>query len=382
MGGGSGGHITPVLAVAKEIKKQQPDTRLVYVIGKGDKLVDIPAHDEHIDDVVQVRAGKFRRYHGEGIRQLLDVQTMLKNMRDFFYVLVGTVQSYRLLGRYRPQAIFIKGGFVGVPVGLAAAVRRIPYVTHDSDAVPGLANRIIARWAAYHAVAQPKQLYPYPKDKVVEVGVPVSSLYHPVSTKERQLWRKELGIPSDGQVILLTGGGNGSKLLNKALVSVAPELLAELPKIHVLHIAGRGNESDVMSSYASALGTNVSRVTVKGFVNDLHKYSGSADLVITRAGANSLADFAVQKRTCIVVPNPYLTGGHQIKNAEVLLEKNAIELVQEESIKNDDRALLWAIRDLLRSPADQLALAENLHRLYKTDSAQLIVDLLLKQTKQ
>jgi len=128
-GGGSGGHITPLLAVAHELKQSRPEVRIVYVGQRGDRLGDIPAQDKNIDASYMVRAGKFRRYHGEGLKQLLDIPTMLKNIRDAFYVLIGIWQCFWLLGKLGPDAVFIKGGFVGVPVGIAAALRRIPRTT-------------------------------------------------------------------------------------------------------------------------------------------------------------------------------------------------------------------------------------------------------------
>jgi UDP-N-acetylglucosamine--N-acetylmuramyl-(pentapeptide) pyrophosphoryl-undecaprenol N-acetylglucosamine transferase len=175
-GAGSGGHITPVLAVAHELKKLSPESTLMYIGQRGDALGDVPAEDKNIDQSYTVRAGKFRRYHGEGIKQVFDVVTLYKNLRDVIFVLIGLWQSFWLLGRLHPDVIFIKGGFVGVPVGLMAALRGIPYVTHDSDAVPGLANRIIARWARLHAVGLPKEVYAYPPAKTVTVGVPSAQL--------------------------------------------------------------------------------------------------------------------------------------------------------------------------------------------------------------
>ena len=96
-GGGSGGHITPLLAVAAELKQAQPEARIVYIGQTGDRFVDVVRADATIDAVHTVFAGKFRRYHGEGLKQLLDVQTMLLNIRDFFLVLIGLVQSWLLL---------------------------------------------------------------------------------------------------------------------------------------------------------------------------------------------------------------------------------------------------------------------------------------------
>lgn len=169
-GGGSGGHITPILAVAHELKKLAPDTHIIYIGQQGDTFGTVVAEHELIDEVHTIAAGKFRRYHSEGLKQLLDLKTMWLNLRDGFRVVKGLVQSYRLLGDLKPDMVFCKGGFVGVPVGLSAALRHIPYVTHDSDAIPGLANRVIAKWAALHAVALDPSLYPYPVERTVNVG--------------------------------------------------------------------------------------------------------------------------------------------------------------------------------------------------------------------
>jgi UDP-N-acetylglucosamine--N-acetylmuramyl-(pentapeptide) pyrophosphoryl-undecaprenol N-acetylglucosamine transferase len=154
-GGGSGGHITPILAVAAELKQLDKSIRIVYIGQTGDKLADIPAADPHIDEVFTVRAGKFRRYHGEGWRQLLDIDTQLKNVRDAILVLIGLWQSFWLVRRLQPQVIFSRGGFVSVPVSLGGWLNHVPYITHDSDSMPSLANRLIARWAHLHAVALP-----------------------------------------------------------------------------------------------------------------------------------------------------------------------------------------------------------------------------------
>ena len=117
VGGGSGGHITPLLAVAEELKKQNPAVKLVYIGQTGDKLLDVPQQHKAVDTTYDIRAGKFRRYHGEGLKQLLDIKTILKNIRDLFYVLIGLWQAFWLLGKIKPDVIFVKGGFVGVPVG-------------------------------------------------------------------------------------------------------------------------------------------------------------------------------------------------------------------------------------------------------------------------
>ena len=382
-GGGSGGHITPILAVAAELKKLQPDIRIVYISQKGDGLADVPVQDQNIDEVYSISAGKFRRYHGEGLKQLLDLPTVFKNIRDSFRVLMGLWQSFWLLRRLKPEVIFIKGGFVGVPVGLAAAMRHMPFVTHDSDAIPGLANRIIARWAKVHAVALPKEVYVYPASTTVTVGVPVHHNYQPITDVKKLALRQTLGLGSYEQIILLTGGGLGAQRLNEAFAAILPDLLEEFPKLAVVELVGRAHEAVIKSHYDHQLTpTQKERVRVKGYVSDLYNYSGAADVIITRAGATTLAEFAVQGKACIVVPNPQLTGGHQTKNAHYLAEQGAVEVVEEDTLKSNPGQLKEAVTTLLKDKDKQDALGERLTKFAHPAAAKELAMVLLEQAEQ
>ena len=379
-GGGSGGHITPVLAVAQELKKLEPATRIMYIAQTGDSLGDIPRADPNIDEVYTVRAGKFRRYYGSGWRQLLDVATIAKNIRDAGYLLIGILQSYRLLKKTRPAIIFTRGSFVSVPVALAAAWLGIPYVTHDSDAIPSLVNRIIARWATVHAVALPKDVYPYPADKTVMVGVPISSKYTVETSQNILTTRKRLGYDVNHKIIFMTGGGHGARRLNNALIAVAADLLYRFPELAIIQLAGRTNVEEVTNRYNDVLSfENRGRVRVEGFANNVNELSSIANVIITRAGGTSIAEFAAQAKACIVVPNPELTGGHQTKNAQVLADRQAIVLVDEKQLARDERALLLPIMHLLDNPAEARALGQKLHSIAQPDSARLLGMLLLEE---
>lgn len=377
-GGGSGGHITPLLAVAHELKKQQPNCKIVYIGQLGDSLVDVPAADKNIDEVYTIRAGKLRRYHGEGLKQLLDIPTVLKNIRDAFLTLVGIWQSFRLLRKLKPQVVFVKGGFVGVPVGLAAAALRIPYVTHDSDALPGLANRIIAPWAKVHAVALPKEIYSYPPSRTVTVGVPLAHHFVPVTPELQRKFRKQIGLDQDAKVVLVTGGGLGAQRLNDAVISCVPELMERYPDLFVVHLAGRSLEVGVRQRYQQELRQrDYERVVVKGFVTNLYAYSGAADVVIARAGATSNAELAAQAKACVIVPNPLLAGGHQLKNAKVLSDRKAARMVSEEHLNHDHHALMPPLVDLLDHPDKAAALGKKFHDLVEPDSAERLSVVLL-----
>lgn len=373
-GGGSGGHITPILAVADELKKKRREAYLIYIGQTGDSLIDIPKAHDNIDSAYSVRAGKLRRYHGQGLKQIFDIPTTLKNIRDGFFVLIGVWQSYRLLKRIKPDVIFIKGGFVGVPVGLAAAFLKIPYVTHDSDAIPGLANRLISKWAAVHAVAMPKDVYKYPPSKTFEVGVPIGSAYQKVTDALKAEYRKGLGIKDGEKVVCVTGGGLGARRLNDAFVSSLDSLFQKYPGLVVLHIAGRGNEAEVAAAYKKLFADKLSQITVKGFVNDLYKYSAAADIIVCRAGATNLAEFASQQKACIVVPNPYLTGGHQLKNAKHMAESGAIKVVEESKLKSG--ALADAVKELFDFSQKRRDLEKNIGSFARQDSAEKLAELI------
>lgn len=379
-GGGSGGHITPIQAVAAELKHLEPKSRLIYIGQTGDGLSDIPANDPNIDEVYSIRAGKFRRYHGEGLRQLLDLPTVLKNVRDAFYVLIGLFQSRHLLKRLQPDVIFVKGGFVGVPVGLAAAQLHIPFLTHDSDALPGLANRIIARWARVHAVALPAEVYSYPKDKTITTGIPLQADFVPMTATLQRQYRKELDLPENAKLLFVIGGGLGAERINVAVADAVPHLLHEFPDLYVLQSVGRIHESAMTARYAEQLDeTEQGRVRVFGFLTDVYRYSGAADVVITRAGATNLAEFAMQGKACIVIPSAVLAGGHQLKNAEYLNSRKAAVVINDVDLAADPNRLAKQASELLRNKAERIALGHELAGFAQPNATRDLAQLILKE---
>ncbi len=373
-GGGSGGHLTPLLAVAEQLQKIAPDYKLEYIGQQGDKLGDIINQDPPLfSGVNTVRAGKFRRYHGEGLRQLLDIKTLVLNIRDLLYVIIGSVQAFLLLRRMQPSVLFCKGGFVGVPVAFAAWILGIPYVTHDSDAIPGLANKLISKGATLHAVALPKDIYPYPSHKTITVGVPIAARFKHVTSLVNERAKQTLGIPKTAPVLLVIGGGLGAERINKAIMTGVVELL-NIHSLRILHVVGRANEQRSNDYYDNTLLiSDRSRVVVYGFTNQVALLGEAADVVVTRAGATNLAEFSTQAKACIIVPNPLLTGGHQIKNAHAYKQKQAAVIVSEDHLDE----LVTAIGMLLSDTARRELLSQNILNFATKDSAMLIANLLI-----
>jgi UDP-N-acetylglucosamine--N-acetylmuramyl-(pentapeptide) pyrophosphoryl-undecaprenol N-acetylglucosamine transferase len=266
---------------------------------------------------------------------------------------------------------------------LAAAALKIPFVTHDSDAIPGLANRIIARWARRHAVALPADIYPYPIDKTVSVGIPLVADFEPVTDSLQRHYRKVIDVPAKAKVLFIVGGGLGAQRINNAVQEVLPHLLAEFDDLFVIQGAGRANETAVIKNYDDNL-TDAARqrVQVVGYIHDLYRYSGAANLVVTRAGATNLAEFSLQGKACIVIPSPFLTGGHQLKNARVLQEADAIVVVDEGDMQADANFLARAISDLLKQPAELIKLGKKFQALSHSDSANKLAKILLDEAKK
>ncbi|CAN5355741.1 undecaprenyldiphospho-muramoylpentapeptide beta-N-acetylglucosaminyltransferase [soil metagenome] len=339
----------------------------------------MPAADPNIDEVFTVRAGKFRRYHGEGWRQLFDVPTQAKNIRDILWVLIGLVQSYWLMRKLKPQIIFSRGGFVSVPVALGGRLNGVPYITHDSDSVPSLANRLIARWAHLHAVALPADAYPYPVSKIRVVGVPVSDQYELVNARLVRHYRKLLHLSGYEHVLLITGGGNGAQALNQHVVANAAYLLQRYPKLAILHIAGRALVGETRAAYDKVVNpTDRKRIIVEGFVSDLYRYSGAADVVIARGGATNLAEFAIQGKACLIVPSPQLSWN--VKNARVMAKHDAVVELSETHAEQEQR-LAGVISELLDDPKRRQELGDNLHKLAHQGSAKELAQLLIMSAK-
>jgi UDP-N-acetylglucosamine--N-acetylmuramyl-(pentapeptide) pyrophosphoryl-undecaprenol N-acetylglucosamine transferase len=376
VGGGSGGHLTPLLAVAKAIKSHNPSTIVVHVGQKNENLHDVVGGAD-IDETYSITAGKFRRYHGSSfLSHMLDIKTIILNIRDAFRFVIGTFQAWRLLGRVKPDSIMLKGGFVCVPVGYAARIRGIPYITHDSDAVPGLANRMTAKNAVYNTTALPADIYQYDQAKTIQVGIPIREEFTEVTPDILRESKQNLSINTDAPVLFVVGGGLGAQMINTAITSVSPDLLEQNKSLIIIHVTGKKLFDDTKQLYSNVLNeAQMKSVKLIDFTAELFRYSAAADVVLTRGGATNIAEFAAQAKACIVVPAPHLTGGQQLHNAKVLQDVGAAVIVQEENVSS----LGDELSKLLQTTAqDREALGQKLHSLAIYDSADKLATLLLE----
>lgn len=312
----------------------------------------------------QIIAGKFRRYHRLSIwRQILDVKTVLLNIRDLFYTGVGFLQSLIILMRVKPDVVFTKGGFVCMPVGLAANALRIPVVVHDSDAHPGVTNRVVAKHATSIATGSPLENYNYPKGRSHYVGIPVDSNFHPVTDTQKQKLKSGLGLHDTKKpLVVVTGGGLGAQIINKSIVAIASQLL---PNAAILHITGEGGYKETTAKAPE----NIDYVAKPFISTGMAPIFGAADVVVTRAGATTMQELAAMAKPVIIVPNPLLTGGHQLKNAAVYKNAKAALIVDEDRLVVNPLLLKRAIKALIDNPDKAKALGQRLHTFARPDAA-------------
>lgn len=358
--------MTPVLAVLRELKKHDPGLKAYFVTDKpfGHQASGMMSGLPFEVPIKRIYAGKLRRYHGVSLwRHLIDVSTMLKNLRDMFLVGVGLLQSLILILKIKPDVVFTKGGFVCLPVGLAARLCRIPLVIHDSDAYPGLTNKILASYASIIATGAPIENYPYPKERTRYVGIPVSTAFRPLTTNEQQKCKAALGLSDTKKpLIVVTGGGLGARTLNHVVVSIAGGLVKQAS---ILQITGKDNYQETIEHAPEHVD-----YIIKPFIPEgLALAFGAADVVVTRAGATTLSELAAMGKATVLVPNPKLTGGHQLKNAAVYAKAQAAIVLNEQKLILNPLILKKTIETLLGDTKKRHALAKAMHSFAKPEAA-------------
>lgn len=378
MGGGSGGHVTPVVAVLAKLRQRQPHSDIRFWCDKkfAPQAARIMHHFEKDMPVRTIVAGKLRRYHHLTLWQHIMIPSVLfPNLIDSIKVLVGFVQSFVKLIAWRPDVIFMKGGYVCLPVGWAARVLRIPYVIHDSDAHPGLTNRLLASGATFIATGAPLEYYTYPARKTYYVGIPVAADFIPRTAVERAAIKQRLGFSTDTPLVVVTGGGLGAKRINDAIVASRHELAK---RASTLLITGVGQYKSIRAQ----VGEDTDRLKVMAFVSSgMADLLGAADIVVARAGATSILELVSVAAPTILVPNGRLTGGHQLKNAKVYADAGAVAIADEEVFKDDHGILLAEICALLNNATKRQQLRQKIHAFARPHAARDMADLIERAAK-
>ena len=361
----------------------------------------------------KIAAGKFRRYAGWTLADYFkNWDTTLKdlvfgNFCGLVGFISGIVQSFwrMLLKKNRPDVVFLKGGFVGLPVGIVARFFKIPYVIHESDATPGLANRLLMKHASRIALAldpsasadallarrtsstthsaTPASLNSpnasaILADKSIVTGVPVAPEFKKVSEAKQKQLKKAFGFDEDRPLVVITGGSQGAQHINEAVREILPEML-KFTSVGLVAGRGRYEEMVDLKKYEDWDKAKLkSNFRMWAFNSAMHELMGAADVVVSRAGATTIAELAALAKAVVLVPFEQLPGSHQVKNAERLLSMNAVEMVKDSRMVEQPGILLEIIQKMIRSPKLRRDLAAKLHETYKPKAAKELADMVIE----
>ena len=342
-GGGTAGHVTPNLALVPLLKEKGYE---IFYIGSYNGIEKKLVENAGIT-YYGISSGKLRRYHD------------WKNFTDPFRVIKGFSEANQLLKHIQPDVVFSKGGFVSVPVVMAAARQHIPAIIHESDMTPGLANKLAIPFASKVCCNFPETKDTFPEGVAKVTGTPIrAELYQGNAAAAKEF----CGFQNDKPTVLVIGGSTGSVGVNNAVRSCLDRIL---PEYNVIHICGKGKTDD---SYNNKPGY----IQYEYIKKELTDIFALADIVISRAGANAICELHALKKPNILIPLPLKQSrGDQILNARSFEKSGFSKVIMEEDITDD--ILVDAIHEVMR---DKDKYIEAMSKDKEADSITLITGII------
>ena len=342
--GGTGGHVIPALVIAGEFCGRRRDRQVLFVgTARGVETRLVPQAGFPLE-LLEVGA--------------LQGQAAASRLKTLLLLPRSLWQALRILERFQPQVVLGIGGYAAGPMMLAAAWSGIPLAVLEPNAYPGLANRWVAPYVARAFVAFPEAASYFPAGKAVEVGLPVRREFFEVQPKPRQ----------PPFTVLIFGGSQGARTLNRAAVEALPQLDQLQENLLLLHQTGQSEYNSVREAYAK----HAVRAEVFPYIEKMPEAFARADLVVCRAGASTVAELAAAGRAAVLVPYPTAANQHQLRNAESLARRGAARLILDRDC-NGDR-LVAVIREGLQEPETLERMEAAIRRAAHPEAAARIVE--------
>jgi UDP-N-acetylglucosamine--N-acetylmuramyl-(pentapeptide) pyrophosphoryl-undecaprenol N-acetylglucosamine transferase len=360
-GGGTGGHLFPLIAVAAKIKEKNPEVEFLFIgpDGKMEKEI-MGATGVRMKKIV---AGKRRRYFSP------------LNFLDFFKTPIGVLQSLWHLLVFMPDAVFGKGGYGSFPVVLAAWAYRIPVLIHESDSRPGTANIVMSKFAKRVAIGYAEAEKYFPSGQAVLTGNPVRS---DINQGNAENARQTFHLLSSKKVIFIEGGSQGAKNINDKILNILPELLR---KYQLIHQTGEKNFDEV-KRHAGELGTKAGYEgyhPVAFYGDEIKDILAVADLVISRAGAGSISEIAACGKASILIPLPTSANDHQRMNAYSIAKVGGCVVIEEGNL--GENMLMDKIDEIMEKEDLAKKLSETIALFHHPDAADRIAEGILGMIK-
>jgi len=369
-GGGSGGHIYPLIAIIREIKKRYPKDLPqlnLYYLGPHSSSLSLLKKEGVI--VNTILSGKLRRY--------ITPSSVFQNILDICIKLpFGFLQSLWYLWSIKPHLIFSKGGYGSIPVIFAAKIFKIPLLIHESDISPGLSTRIAANFAKKIFVSFPDTRN-LPKDKIIISGNPIRK---EITQGSKIIAKKIFQISDERPILLILGGSQGAQRINEVILN---GLTNFLEIFEIIHQCGRKNEKLIKSSLPFLIKKEQQKYYhLFGFLDEnrlKHAYK-IADLIISRAGAGAIFEIAANGKPSILIPIPESAQDHQRQNAYFYAKIGAAKVIEEQNFKPN--FLLEVLRNLFSKPKTLIKMGKNAKKFAKPNAAETIAKYIIQYLPQ
>jgi len=359
-GGGTGGHIFPILAIAREMRKiyNKQDLKMFYIGPKDGYSLDLLNKEKIV--IKRILAGKLRRYFS------------FKNLIDIFKVPIGILQAFFYLFFLAPDVVMSKGGYGSFPVVIAARILHTPIILHESDVTPGLVSKKTSKWAAEIFTSFPNTEY-FSKKKIINIG---NAIRKNILNGSEIAAKNIFELMGDKPLILILGGSQGSQKINDTILSILPEMLQNF---EIIHQTGKKNFSQVKNESNTILSPKLRKYYHPLPFLDEKEYKNAlfaCSIVISRAGAGSIFAIAANKKASILIPLPNSAPNHQIKNAYAYNKAGACQVIEQENLS--PHFFLEKLKYLFSRPQDIKEMSMNAQKFAKPRAAEMVASYILE----
>jgi len=353
--GGTGGHIYPAIAIADEIRRRIPETEVLFVgaeTGLEKKLVP-----ENGYEIELIPAGGFNR------------RNMVKNVKLIKTLKSGNAKAKKILKDFRPDVVIGTGGYASAPIMKAAQNMKIKTYVHEQNAFPGMTNKLLEKKVEklFLGFEDASKYFKYPEKHVV-TGNPVRREFFDI---DRRKAREDLGFKPSDFVLMAFGGSQGAGRINKAMLDVI-ETFNGVKDFKICMATGSYYYDAIKNELAEKGVAIEENIIIMEYIYEMAKYLKSADLVICRSGALSVAEVTVCGIPAIFIPSPNVTGNHQFFNAKAVADKGGAVVVEEKDL--DDDELINTVLDLKNNPERMKEMAEYSRKCGPDDAVGIICD--------
>lgn len=365
-GGGTGGHVNPALAIANTIKQNDHDAVIAYVgtkRGIENKLVPKAGYPMYYVDV-------------KGIKRSLSPS----NIKAAYLALTSPIKAKKIIREFKPDIVVGTGGYVSWPVVKAASQMGIPTALHESNAIAGVAVKMLQKSVdrIYLNFEKTGESLSCDRAKLMKVGNPILGGF---SSMTREEARKKLGIPDKYKYVILSYAGSmGAEKVNDAVLCLMREFTAKHPEVYHIHATG-SIELELCTSQFKEMGLDkCENIELCEYIYDMPVRMAAADITINRAGAMTISELAATGKCSIFIPSPNVAENHQYKNAKVLSDAGAAALFEEKELTDGAKPLIEEVEKLLSDEGDELRAerSEKIRQFAVSDANKLIYNDLVK----